>query len=69
MTETVMPESILKTVNPSLVVPLVAYLSHESCTETGSLFEVGGGFAAKLRWQRTEVIYCLFRELSSIRTR
>ena len=23
--------------------------------ETGSIFEIGGGFCAKLRWQRTEV--------------
>jgi len=31
-------------------VPLVAYLSHESCKETGSIFEIGAGFIAKLRW-------------------
>jgi len=54
MLETVMPPEVLKTVNPSLVVPLVAYLCHDSCNETGSIFEVGGGFVAKLRWQRTE---------------
>jgi len=29
MLETVMPPEILKTVNPNLVVPLVAYLCHE----------------------------------------
>jgi len=66
MLETVMPPDILKTVQPELVVPLVAYLCHESCQETGSVFEVGGGFVAKLRWQRTEVIIFIFRELSSI---
>ncbi len=49
-----MPPDVLKLVNPSLVVPLVAYLSHDTCTENGSVFEVGGGFVAKLRWQRTE---------------
>jgi len=49
-----MPPDVLKTVNPDLVVPLVAYLCHDSCEETGSVFEVGGGFVAKLRWQRTE---------------
>ena len=31
MLETVMPPDVLKTVNPNLVVPLVAYLCHESC--------------------------------------
>ena len=51
-----MPPDVLKTVNPDLVVPLVAYLCHDSCQETGSVFEVGGGYVAKLRWQRTEVI-------------
>jgi hypothetical protein len=54
MLETVMPPDVLKLVNPTLVVPLVAYLAHDTCTENGSVFEVGGGFVAKLRWQRTE---------------
>ena len=54
MLETVMPPDVLKLVNPSLVVPLVAYLAHDTCTENGSVFEIGGGFAAKIRWQRTE---------------
>ena len=34
--------------------PLVAYLAHDSCKETGSIFEIGAGFIAKLRWQRSE---------------
>jgi multifunctional beta-oxidation protein len=37
MTETVMPPDVMKTVGPALVVPLVAYLCHESNTETGSV--------------------------------
>lgn len=49
-----MPPDILKTVQPEYVVPLVAFLCHDSCTENGSVFEVGGGYVAKLRWQRTE---------------
>ncbi|MEO7113338.1 MAG: SDR family NAD(P)-dependent oxidoreductase [Polyangiaceae bacterium] len=54
MTETVLPKEILESLKPELVTPLVAYLAHESCEETGSLFEVGGGFFAKLRWERAE---------------
>jgi len=33
-----MPPDILKLVNPNLVVPLVAYLAHDTCAETGSVF-------------------------------
>jgi len=53
MLETVMPPDILANVKPHLVVPLVAYLAHESNKETGNVYEVGGGFVAKLRWQRS----------------
>ena len=54
MTETVMSKDILKLIDPKYVVPLVAYLCHESCKENGSLFETGAGWVAKLRWQRTQ---------------
>jgi len=52
MTETVMPPDILENLKPDWVVPLVAVLVHSSNThETGSIFEVGGGHVAKLRWE------------------
>jgi 3-hydroxyacyl-CoA dehydrogenase/3a,7a,12a-trihydroxy-5b-cholest-24-enoyl-CoA hydratase len=54
LTETVLPKEITDALRPEYVSPLVAYLAHESCEETGGLFEVGGGFYAKLRWQRAE---------------
>ena len=53
MTETVLPKEVLENIKPEYVAPLVAYLCHDSCEETGSLFEVGAGYVAKLRWQRT----------------
>ena len=54
MTETVLPPNLIAALRPEYVSPLVVWLSHESCTETGALFEVGGGFYAKLRWERAE---------------
>ena len=53
LTETVLPKELIDALRPEYVSPLVAYLCHESCTETGGLFEVGGGYFAKLRWERT----------------
>src|SRR6185436_19794228 len=32
---------------------LVARLAHESAEDTGGLYEVGGGFFAKVRWERS----------------
>ena len=54
LTETILPKELIDALRPEYVSPLVAYLAHESCEESGGLFEVGGGFFAKLRWERTE---------------
>ena len=55
MTQTVMPPDILENLKPDWVVPLVAVLVHPSNNqETGSIFEVGGGHIAKLRWERAK---------------
>jgi (3R)-3-hydroxyacyl-CoA dehydrogenase / 3a,7a,12a-trihydroxy-5b-cholest-24-enoyl-CoA hydratase / enoyl-CoA hydratase 2 len=54
LTETILPKEVTDALKPEYVSPLVAVLCHEDCQENGGLFEVGGGFMAKLRWQRTE---------------
>ncbi len=54
LTETVLPPELVAVLKPEVVSPLVAYLCHESCTETGGLFEVGGGYFGKLRWERAK---------------
>ena len=54
MTETVLPQDLMDALKPEYVAELVAWLAHESCQETGGLFEVGGGFYSKLRFERTQ---------------
>jgi hypothetical protein len=54
MTETVFPKEVLDKLHPRYIVPLVGYLCHESSQENGQLFEIGGGYIAKIRWQRAE---------------
>ena len=50
-----MPPDVLENLKPDWVVPLVAVLVHPSNkNETGSIFEVGGGHIAKLRWERAK---------------
>jgi SCP-2 sterol transfer family len=33
---------------------MVMYLVHEQCEATGGLYEIGGGWMAQLRWQRSK---------------
>lgn len=50
-----MPPDVLAQLTPNFIVPLVAVLAHKSNTsETGSIFEAGGGHMAKLRWERSK---------------
>ena len=64
LTETILPKNITDALKPEYVSPLVAWLVHESCEETGGLFEVGGGLYTKLRWERTEgKLFKLGREI------
>ena len=54
LTATVMPPAMLEALKPEFVTPLVALLCHESSKENGGLFEVGGGWIAKLRWEQAK---------------
>jgi NAD(P)-dependent dehydrogenase (short-subunit alcohol dehydrogenase family) len=53
MTENLLPPEDLARLRPELVSPLVGWLAHETCTETKGVFEVGAGFIAKFRWERS----------------
>lgn len=53
MTETILPPDMLDLMKPEWVVPVVAVLAHKSNEDvTGAIFDVGGGHAAQIRWQR-----------------
>jgi 3-hydroxyacyl-CoA dehydrogenase/3a,7a,12a-trihydroxy-5b-cholest-24-enoyl-CoA hydratase len=54
LTETVLPADLVAALKPEYVAPLVAYLCHESCAETGGIFELGAGWISRLRWQRSK---------------
>ena len=54
LTETVLPKELIDALKPEYVSPLVAWLSSEECQDSGGLYEVGGGFFGRLRWQRAE---------------
>lgn len=54
LTETVLPAELVAALKPNYVAPLVAYLCHEDCRETGGLFELGAGWVSRLRWQRSK---------------
>jgi NAD(P)-dependent dehydrogenase (short-subunit alcohol dehydrogenase family) len=54
LTAGVMPKPMLDALQPEYVTPLAALLCHESSSENGGLFEVGGGWLSKLRWEQTK---------------
>lgn len=54
MTEGILPAEWFDNLKPVYVSPLVAWLCHDSCKETGSLFEAGAGWYGKLRWERSK---------------
>ncbi|WP_375739370.1 SDR family NAD(P)-dependent oxidoreductase [Pseudomonas boanensis] len=50
----IFPEELHAKLKVEDVAPLVGWLCSEDCQDTGGLFEVGGGFHAKYRWERSQ---------------
>ncbi|WWC69102.1 uncharacterized protein I206_103038 [Kwoniella pini CBS 10737] len=53
MTATVWPKELMEAMKAEYVAPIVGFLSSEQCEDTGTFYEVFGGYAAQMRWQRT----------------
>lgn len=53
MTAALLPLAVLKELKPEHIVPLVTYLASADCRENGGIFEAGGGWYSKLRWERS----------------
>jgi 3-hydroxyacyl-CoA dehydrogenase/3a,7a,12a-trihydroxy-5b-cholest-24-enoyl-CoA hydratase len=54
LSQHVMPEDIWEMIKPEYVAPVVAYLCHDDCSETGAVFEAAGGWASKVRLQQAD---------------
>merc|ERR1740117_2310131 len=64
MTATVMPKEVVDALAPEYVAPFVAYLCHDSCKDSGALYEVGAGYIARQRWQRSAGVQYDIKNLS-----
>ena len=54
MTETILTPDLIAGLKPEYVSAMAAYLCHEECEASGDVFEVGGGFFAKVRLERSK---------------
>jgi (3R)-3-hydroxyacyl-CoA dehydrogenase / 3a,7a,12a-trihydroxy-5b-cholest-24-enoyl-CoA hydratase / enoyl-CoA hydratase 2 len=53
LTRDLLPEDAEENLKATFVMPLVLYLCHESCSDTGSLFEVAGGWIGQVRLEKS----------------
>ncbi|KAJ7284922.1 peroxisomal hydratase-dehydrogenase-epimerase [Mycena rebaudengoi] len=55
MTATIMPPEMLANLKPDFVAPFVLAVCHPNGPDaSGKIFEVGAGFVAEIRWERSE---------------
>ncbi|EQC40509.1 hypothetical protein SDRG_02400 [Saprolegnia diclina VS20] len=53
LTQSVMPTEIYSRLKPAYTTSMVAFLCHGSSSETGGIFETGGGWIGKVRLERS----------------
>ncbi|CAL1276878.1 unnamed protein product [Larinioides sclopetarius] len=53
LTQDILPPDIFDQLKPSCVSPVVAWLCHESCEDSGGVYEAAGGWIGKYQWQRS----------------
>lgn len=53
LTKGILPPDVFDALKPEYVAPFVVYLCHESCPESGGVFEMASGWGAQLRWQES----------------
>ncbi|OQS05162.1 peroxisomal multifunctional enzyme [Thraustotheca clavata] len=54
LTQSVMPTEIYSRLKPEYTSAIAAFLCHASCSESGGIFEAGGGWVGKVRLERSQ---------------
>jgi len=54
MTKTIWPQEMVDMFKPDFIAPVVGFLGSDACPVSGTVHEVMAGWAAEVRWERTE---------------
>jgi len=67
MTKDLLPEELIAQLSPDHIAPVVAWMCHQDCSDTGKIVEALAGWAAAYRWQRSQgVVLSSNEEAASI---